>query len=564
VRAEPAAADAWNLLGATLARQRRHADAEAAYRRAIAIRPGHEGALNNLGVLLRQTGRHARARETYLETLRHHPRHAEAWNNLGALDAAEGDYAGALRCYLELLEISPGYGYALGAAANAKSMLCDWSGRDALLRRLAEGISAGQPTATPFVLLSHIDDPALQLACARTWSARYPAAPAPRPRDPHSRIRVAYLSADFRDHPVGLQIAGLIEAHDRRRFEWFGVHHGRPAAGDATHRRLRAAFDNYLDIADLADTEAARRLLALEIDIVVDLGGHTLDSRPSLLALRPAPIQVNYLGYPGSSGADWIDYLLADDFIVPPERRAGYSERVVRLPGSFWISDSGRVAPGAVANRQAHGLPESAFVFCCFNHNYKLNPAIFDVWARVLQQVEGSVLWLLKAQPEVETRLREEARARGLGPERLVFAPRLPLAEHLARHCCADLFLDTLPFNAITTTSVALSAGLPVLTCAGRSFAARGAGSLLRAAGLAQLITDDLETYEARAVALATQPQRLAQLRAQLAQRLDAGPLFDTVRVARHLEAAYREMCARWHAGAGPADFAVAPLTPPA
>jgi protein O-GlcNAc transferase len=565
LRAHPAHADAWNLLGATLATSRRYAEAEPAYRRALAIEQDHEGALNNLAVLLRQTGRPREARETYLETLRHYPRHANAWNNLGVLYAGQNDYGEAARCYLKVLEAEPDYEYALGAAANAQAMICDWSNREVLCRQLADGVAAGRPVVTPFILLSQLDDPMMQLSCARHWS-RQPAVAATLPvgRYHHDRIRVAYLSADLREHPVGLQLAELVERHDRRRFEWFGVYHGPQAVGDATHRRFRVAFDSFLDVGMLSDAESARRLRALEIDILVDLGSHTLDSRPGIAALRPAPVQVGYLGYPGTTGAPWIDYLLADDFVVPPESRGAYSERVVYLPDTFWVSESHLAVADPAPHRAELGLPEQGFVFCCFNHTYKLNPQMFDVWMRLLRGTEGSVLWLLKANPEVEERLGAEARSRGVDPARLVFAPRIALSAHLARHACADLFLDTLPFNAITTASVALHAGLPVLTCAGRSFAARGAGSLLRAVGLTELITSSLDAYEAKAIALTSRPERLVALREVLADRRRAGPLFDPERFRRHVEAAYRTLWLRWQRGEAPADLVVHPAAPAA
>ena len=557
LRAVPGQPDAWNLLGATLESLRRSKAAEQAYREALARQANHPGALNNLAVLLRQTGRIDEAHETYRVALQHWPDHVDAWNNLGALYATRQQYAEALSCYRRVLQLDPDYGYALGAAANAMAMICDWSARSEVAQRLIAGLTAGKPVSAPFALLSQIDDPELQLACARRWSQRFhiPGLKPPPAYPAHDRIRAAYLSADLREHPVGLQIGELIEAHDRSRFECFAVYSGPRLAGDATYRRLRTAFDSFLDIAQLPDDEAARRLRALEIDILVDLGGHTLDARPGIVARRPAPIQVNWLGYPGTAGSTAIDYLLADRFVVPPEHRQAYSERLVYLPGSFWVSDS-RIAPAAtVPSREDLGLPGDALVFCCFNHSYKINPQMFDIWMRVLRQTERSVLWLLAANPEVELRLRQQAERRGVAPARIVFAPRIALAAHLARHSRADLFLDTLPFNAITTTSSALRAGVPVLTCAGCSFAARAAGSLLHAAGLSSLVTDDLAAYERKALELAGDPARIDALRRALGEQLRAGPLFDAVRFRRALEAAYGQMWERCRRGEAPIDI---------
>lgn len=370
---QPRHPDSWNLMGATLAGLRRYPEAENAYRRALALQPNHLGALNNLAVLLRPTGRAEEARRTYLETLRYEPRHVDAWNNLAALHATRQDYAQALACYRKVLQLQPDYGHALGAAANAMAMLCDWSGRTSLRQKLADGIRAGASVTVPVVVLSHLDEPDLQLAGARVWARRFePVAMGPLPAWQHDRLRVAYLSADLREHPVGLQIVELIERHDRRHFEWFGVYFGPRVSGDATHCRLRLAFDSFLDIARLSDEEAARRLRALEIDILVDLGGHTLDGRPGLVARRPAAIQVNWLGYPGTSGASWIDYIVADRFLVPPESRSGYSERIVYLPDCFWVSDSQRPPPASPCTRDCRfsvapvaALPLAGPVACC-------------------------------------------------------------------------------------------------------------------------------------------------------------------------------------------------------
>ena len=559
LRLVPGQPDAWNLLGATLEMLRRRKAAERAYREALSRQAEHPGGLNNLAVLLRQSGRIDEAHATYCLALQHWPQHVDAWNNLGALYASRQQYDKALGCYRQVLQLDADYGYALGAAANAMAMICDWSGRTEVVQRLVAGLNSGKPVSAPFALLAQVDDPDVQLACARSWSRRFclPGLKSPPAYPDHGRIRVAYLSADLREHPVGLQIGELIEAHDRGNFECFAVYSGPRLNGDATYRRLRTAFDNFLDIARLSDEEAASRLRALEIDILVDLGGHTLDARTGIVARRPAPVQVSWLGYPGTSGLPAIDYLLADRYVVPSENRHAYSEKLVYLPGSFWVSDS-RIAPAAaVPSRRELGLPDDALVFCCFNHSYKINPQMFDVWMRVLRQAEGSVLWLLAANPEVEARLRHEAERRGVSAARLIFAPRLALAAHLARHSRADLFLDTLPFNAITTTSSALRAGVPVLTCAGRSFAARAAGSLLHAAGLSSLVTNDLAAYERQALELARDPARIDALRRALGERLRAGPLFDATLFRRALEAAYRAMWQRCLRGEAPVDISL-------
>jgi predicted O-linked N-acetylglucosamine transferase (SPINDLY family) len=323
--------------------------------------------------------------------------------------------------------------------------------------------------------------------------------------------------------------------------------------------RLAKAFDRFVDIVPMQDPDAARLIHADALDVLVDLNGFTPAGRPKIPAYRPAPIQVNYLGYPGTMGADFIDYILVDRFVVPPEQKPFFSERVVYVPGCYQCNDDKRAIAAATPSRAECGLPEAGFVFCCFNDSYKLTPRFFDVWMRLLHAVPGSVLWLLEPNRLVASNLAREAEARGIAPTRLVFAPRLPLPEHLARHRLADLFLDTLPYNAHTTASDALWAGLPVLTCAGDTFAGRVGGSLLQAVGLGELVTASLEDYEALALRLAGDAGVLTRLRARLAQNRQTFPLFDTERATRNLEAAYWRMHQIRKAGRPPIAFSISP-----
>jgi predicted O-linked N-acetylglucosamine transferase (SPINDLY family) len=371
----------------------------------------------------------------------------------------------------------------------------------------------------------------------------------------HDRIRVAYVSADFRVHAVSHLLAGVFERHDRRRFDTFAISL-RPEEPSALGQRVKAAFSRFIDVSERSDRDAAELLRALEIDIAVDLTGFTDGLRPQILARRPAPIQVNYLGFPGTMGASYMDYILADAFVIPPAQAQYFSECVVYLPECFQANDDQRAISGG-ATRAGAALPEGAFVFCCFNNSHKLNPVMFDIWMRLLDRVPGSVLWLLSAGEAVGRNLRAEAAKRGVDPGRLVFAPRLPYAEHLGRLELADLFLDTLPFNAGATASDALWAGLPVLTCAGEAFAARMAGSILRAVGLPELITHGLADYEARALELAQQPRTLRTLRQTLSDNRRGAPVFDTDRRRRSLESAYVEMWQRHERGQERESFAV-------
>jgi predicted O-linked N-acetylglucosamine transferase (SPINDLY family) len=374
----------------------------------------------------------------------------------------------------------------------------------------------------------------------------------------HGKIRLAYLSADFRDHAVAQVMAELLERHDRSRFEVMGISFG-PDDGSEMRARLQRAFDEFIDVRAERDGDIARLLHGREVDIAVDLMGYTLHSRPEILGFRPAPIQVNYLGYPGTLGADFIDYVIADPVVLPFDQQPFYTEHIVHLPDCYLPYDTGRkIAEGTQSRRDA-GLPEQGFVFCSFNNSFKIMEPMFSVWMRLLHQVDGSVLWLRRTDPHAEANLCSEARARGVDPARLVFADRCDnLEDHLARHRLADLFLDTLPYNAHSTTSDALWAGLPVLTCRGRAFAGRVAASLLQAVGLPELVTETLADYEALALRLARDPTLLAEIRAKLAHGRQTQPLFDADRFRRHVESAYATMWETWQRGEPPRSFNVA------
>jgi predicted O-linked N-acetylglucosamine transferase (SPINDLY family) len=369
---------------------------------------------------------------------------------------------------------------------------------------------------------------------------------------------VGYFSADFREHPVAQLLVELLERHDRSRFAVSGFSFG-PDTGDALRQRVAAACERFVDVRERADAEVALLARELELDIAVDLTGFTDGCRPNIFALRAAPIQVSYLGYPATMGAPYIDYLIADATVVPPAQQRHYAERIAYLPHSFLVTDTTRAVAARAFTRTELGLPEHGVVFCAFHNSYKIVPATFGRWMRILERVPDSVLWLREENAYATANLRQEAARRGVDGNRLIFAPRMPSpAEHLARQRCADLFLDALPYNAHTTASDALWAGLPVLTCLGETFAGRVAASLLHAIGLPELVTATTEAYEAMAIALATDPARLGALKEKLARNRLTTPLFDTVRFARHLEAAYTAMYER-HQADLPPDHIVVP-----
>lgn len=423
-------------------------------------------------------------------------------------------------------------------------------------------VAQGTCAATPLSFLCVSQSPQAQLRCARSFiQERYPHQPLPARaarRRADGRIRVAYLSGDFGVHAVSYLLAAVIEAHDAARFEISAISWGRQQDGPM-RARLQTAFDRFIDVTGSSDREVAGLLRDLEVDIAVDLMGHTGDQRTGIFALRSTPVQVNYLGYPGTSGAAYFDYLIADATVIPPGEEGAYSEQVVRLPLCFLPTDDGRAIAPQIPAREALGLPVSGFVFCAFNNPVKISPEMFRFWLRLLQELPDAVLWLRVDVAEARDNLRSAALAQQVDPQRLVFAPALTaMADHLARYRAADLFLDTLPYNAHATACDALWAGLPVLTCRGHSFAARVGASLLQTLGLQELITEDVVAYERRALELARNRARLMEIRSRLEEARSSSALFGTAGYCRDLESAYQQMFARAEAGLPPAGFNVA------
>jgi predicted O-linked N-acetylglucosamine transferase (SPINDLY family) len=419
-----------------------------------------------------------------------------------------------------------------------------------------------KPNTSPFVLLGISASPDDQLQCAKSWVAeKWPLSKKAiwqGERYKHDRIRIAYVSADLRQHPVSFLIAGMLECHDKSRFDVTGISLG-PDESSEIRQRLKSAFEHFIDAETFGDEHIAKLVRSAEVDILVDLMGFTTDSRTGIFARRPAPIQINYLGFPGTMGAKYIDYILADRVVIPEEARECYSENAVYLPDSFMANDSKRKVSARLPRRSDCNLPETGFVFCSFNNGHKIVPETFNIWMSLLRQLDNGVLWLSNTNETAIRNLRREAQNRGVDPSRLVFAERVALNEdHLARHKLADLFLDTLPYNAHTSASDALWAGLPVLTCLGQTFAGRVAASLLNAIDLPELITTTPEAYEQMAIDLATHPDKLAIIKRKLAGNRLAAPLFNTRLYTRHIEAAYTAMYERHQAGLPP-DHIIVP-----
>jgi protein O-GlcNAc transferase len=551
--------------GNALLRLGRHAEAVVSYDRALAISPNFVEAIYNRGNALMKLGRHGEALAGYEGALALQPDLVEALSNHGGALLDLDRYEDAAADFARLLSLSPDQPYALGALHFARLHCCDWTDYVQGIEQIAVSIAAGRQVSHPFMALSLSGSAQSQLECARLYGQeRHPPATQPAWRGEvyrHDRIRVAYLSADFRAHAVTYSIVEVWERHDRSRFETIAVSLG-PTPEGAFGDRLRASFDRFFDAQGRSDREIAAMLKAWQVDIAVDLMGYTRSCRPDIFGFRPAPVQVGYLGYLGTTALDYIDYIIGDRTVIPENERAFYSEKVVYLPDTFLPTDATREVPACIPTRAEEGLPDAGFVFCSFNNTYKITPAIFDIWLRLLRQVEGSVLWLLGGSESAERNRWAYARERGVDPDRLIFAPRVGGAAHLARHRLAGLFLDTLPYNAGATASDALRAGLPLITCAGSTFVGRVAASALRAIGLPELVTDSFADYEALALRLARDPNALAAIKAKLERNLATQHLFDTVRYTRHLEAAYETMHRRCQEGEAPAAFAVLPLPP--
>ena len=596
VKIHPRSADAHSNLGVTLDALKRSREAVEAYDRALALNPNHVRALGNRGNALSLLNRHQEAIASYdralalapndVETLTNRstallalrrldeaiagydralaigPNHVDALFNRGNAARLLKHYDEALANYQQTLALQPQHPHAFNGMAHCALATCDWTKTQALAAELEAHVLGARSVINPWIFLGFSDQPGLQLACARSYLAyKVPAQPQPLWNGRmyrHQKPRIAYLSGDFRQHATASLIAELFELHDRGRFEVFGFSFGQDDQSEM-RARLVAAFDRFHDVQAVSDRDVAKLLHELEIDIAIDLKGYTQDSRPEILSHRPAPIQVNYLGYPGTMAAPFIDYIIADRVVLPLDRQPYCTEKIVHLPDSYQANDAKRKVASLAPTRTQAGLPEDAFVFCCFNNNYKITPPVFDVWMRLLAQLDGSVLWLLRDNPGAEQNLRREASTRRIDATRLVFADHASPPEHLARQRLADLFLDTIPINAHTTASDALWVGLPLLTCRGNAFAGRVAASLLEAAGLPELVTTSLEQYEALALRLATDATLLDQFRRRLTNGATTSRLFDSDRFRRHIEAAYLRMWERWQRGEKPQSFGVAP-----
>ena len=592
--AHPEEAEPWAELAQVVHRLGRDDEAARCFERAAALAPGEPSfrlmALLHQGVWLDEQGRVQEALACYQTATEQHPGSADAWAALGMtqrhlfgpqqaepsfqralqidptrLDVIEkfGEglqeqrrYEDAALVFERLLQLAPRHPLAAGRLMHCKMLIADWTRLDRLQADVEQAIAQGHNAAEPFGLQGYCASPSLLHRAAVQYSAAFHP---PRPELQHRpvigygpKVRIGYVSGEFRQQATSILLTQVLELHDRSRFEVVAFDNGWDD-GSALRRRIEAAVDALVPIRGVPHLAAAQAVRERGIDILVNLNGHFGQARSHLFALRPAPIQVNYLGFPGTIGAPYIDYLIADHTVIPEAQRAHYVEKIAYLPDCYQPNDATRQIAATPARRSEIGLPDDAFVFCCLNNVYKIVPAMFDVWMRVLRQVPGSVLMLFSDTPETQANLKREAQARGVAAERLHFAGPLPHDQHLARLRLADLFLDTWPYNAHTTGSDALWAGLPVLTCTGETFPSRVGASLLQNVGLPELVTHTLVHYEALAVTLALRPEHLTALRARLAARLPQAPLYDTPRYTRNLEGLYQAMVDRARAGLPPA-----------
>ena len=538
----------------------RYEDALASYDRLLAVAPGYDEAWFRRGGTLWLMERYDDALASYRQALALSPSRFGAAFNCGTTLLKLERYDEALDAFGKAARLAPGHRYLLGAMAGAISGACDLARWDDMRGQVIEAVKNRTSVIAPLTFLPYCDDGALRRAASEVFATNHVLhdnAPLWTGESYlHDRMRIAYISSDFLQHATAELMAGLIEAHDRRKFEVTAISF---SADDGSPMRARIveAFDHFVDVRRMGDADVARLLREREIDIAVDLKGHTEGSRSGILAHRPCPVQVNYLGYPGTIGAPWLDYIIGDAVVLPFSDQDFYSETIIHLPHCYQPNDARRAIAETVPSRADAGLPENGFVFCCFNAAWKITPAVFDVWMGLLRAVPDSVLWLLQDNVSMPAHLRAAAAARGVDAGRLIFAPRAEPARHLARHRLADLFLDTLPYGAHTTASDALWTGLPLLTCLGVQFDGRVAASLLRTVGLPELVTASLTDYEALALALSQDPKRLEDLRARLAANRLSSPLFDVQRFARVIEAAYLRMIENSRKRGQPQSFAI-------
>ena len=542
----PEYVEAWRQKGFVLQNIKRYEDAMRCFQQALSMDPHRPESWYFFGLFCFEVKKFSDAMACFDKAIAEMPNYAEAWGLKGRIHFELQEYENSIFCYEKAFAINPHL--ALIAGSSISSMMYGglWSDLNSRMNFLFEGIKNQKEVVTPFSLLSLSDSQEVHLQAAKIYIANNYAVKKVLPKikkELHSKIHIGYYSADFQYHAVSLLMAELYELHNRKDFELFAFSLKKAPENDSIRSRLKPLFDHFIEVDEKSSLEIAQLSRELEIDIAVDLGGHTENAPTGAMSYRVAPIQVNYLGYPGTMGAEYMDYIIADHTLIPPDSQQFYTEKVVYLPDTYIVDDSKRVASSRIFTKAECGLPQNQIIFCCFNNSYKFNPTMLKTWARILMQVPNSVFWVSQNNPFFRDNLLKEFEALGIASERIIFANKLEsMADHLARLSLADLFLDTAPYNAHTTALDSLKSGVPIVTYLGQAFAGRVGASVLKAIELPELITHSLGEYEQLAVALAQDPERLKQLKARLAHNKDTTALFDTPRFVRNLEDAYRRM----------------------
>lgn len=540
---KPSATIYYNI-GLVLQLLNRAADAAEAYICAVKHKPDYCEAWIGLGLALHKHKSYPQAIDAYKKALALKPDNQDVWHSLGITYKKLKMLEPAVECFARAVAIKPDFSDALGALVQNKLHACDWKQLDQVLMEVEVNIKEGGQLV-PFNILATPLSSEIQKRCAEQYTRHhFPSMSpltGPQTRYKHPKIRIGYFSADLHNHATAYLMADLFERHDRNRFEIFGFSFGSETQ-DEMALKVRGAFDTFYDVGGMSDIEIAKLAVAKEIDIAVDLKGYTRGARPGIFAFMPAPVQVNYLGYPGTLGARYIQYLIADKVLIPPNAQINYTEKIAYMPDSYQVNARRKVLPRNSTTRKDYGIPEQAFVFCCFNNNYKITPDVFDIWLSLLHEIDHAVLWLFEANPSATVNLKSRAQANGIAPERLIFAKKLPQEMHLARYYHADLVLDTFYYNAHTTTSDGLWVGCPVLTCLGTTFAGRVAASILTAFGMPEMITTSTETYFNLAKQLALDTDKLSTIRQQVIAQRDKSALFDIDRYTTHIEQLYLAM----------------------
>jgi protein O-GlcNAc transferase len=557
---KPNLAEAHYNLGNKPKELRRLDESESSYRQAITLKPDYTEAHNNLGIILKELGRLKEAEISYRQAIELKPDYAEAHSNLGNTLKKLDRYEEAEASYKRAITLKPNMDFLFGSWINTKMHLCMWGDLSSNLDKLIKRVNNKNKVITPFHLLSLIDEPSIHRKAAEISSKNMFPKLGIFPKisfyHNHKKIRIGYFSPDFKNHPVSYLAAELYEIHDRSKFEIHAFSFG-PDTKDELNIRIKAGVDYFHDVQMRSDQDIVKLSRSLEIDIAIDLTGFTGKARTNIFAMSAAPLQVNYLGYPGTMAIDYIDYLIADHIVIPNEKKIHYSEKIVFMPNSYQPNNSRFEVLKIDVIKKNFGLPSNGFIFCSFNNQSKISPSTFAGWMRILKATNNSILWLYVVNVNAAKNLKKEAKQFGINEDRLIFAQNILHKDHLKRIQLADLFLDTLPYNGHTTTSEALKMGLPVLTSIGSSFASRVSASLLTAVNLSEMITSTQEEYETLAIQLATHPEKLKVIKDKLVQNLPTAPLFNTKLYTLNLEAAYQIMYKRYQDGLDPDDIEI-------